>query len=176
MIDIFDIISEQKNVRIHIKGKVYENGLLYDIEYINELVSFIIENENDVEFKKFNIEEEKDGPGRLTVNRFGMYGGYEYHSYKAIEFDIDVWITNKLNKKIDNHLQDFIDCFTVGAIVCPNTIVGQGSLSFDSHEEYLSTRAYHDADGDAVFAAEFRPTDMSNMFRNCNNLDLSLLD
>lgn len=37
---------------------------------------------------------------------------------------------------------------------------------------------YHsyDADGDAVFAAEFRPTDMSGMFRNCNNLDLSRLD
>ena len=176
MIDIFDIISEQKNVRIHIKGKVYENGLLYDIEYINELVSLILENENDVAFKKFNIEEEKDGPGRLTANRFGMYGGYDYHSYKNIEFDIDVWITNKLNKKIDNHLQDFIDCFTVGAIVCPNTIVGQGSLSFDSHEEYLGALPNYDIDGDAVFAAEFRPTDMSNMFRNCNNLDLSLLD
>ena len=34
----------------------------------------------------------------------------------------------------------------------------------------------YDADGDAVFAAEFRPTDMSGMFRNCNNLDLSRLD
>jgi hypothetical protein len=34
----------------------------------------------------------------------------------------------------------------------------------------------YDADGDAVFAAEFRPTDMSNMFRNCNHFDLSRLD
>ena len=176
MIDIFDIINDQKNVRIHIKGKVYENGLLYDIEYINELINLITENENDVEFKKFNIEEEQDGPGRLVANRFGMYGGYDYHSYKTIEFDIDVYITNQLNKKIDNHLQDFIDCFTVGAIVCHNTIAGQGSLSFDYHEEYLSTGANHDADGDAIFAAEFRPTDFSGMFRNCNNLDLSLLD
>ena len=39
----------------------------------------------------------------------------------------------------------------------------------------IDYRSY-DADGDAVFAAEFRPTDMSGMFRNCNNLDLSLLD
>lgn len=179
MIDIFDIISEQKDVRIHIKGKVYESGLLYDIEYINELINLIIENENDVAFKKFNIEEEKDGPGRLTANRFGMYGGYEYHSYKAIEFDIDVYITNKLNKKIDNHLQDFIDFFTVGAIVYPNNIIsGQRdlSLSFDSHEEYLSTWPNYDIDGDTIFAAEFRPTDFSGMFRNCNNLDLSRLD
>ena len=37
------------------------------------------------------------------------------------------------------------------------------------HREY-------DADGDAVFAAEFRPTDFSGMFRNCNNFDLSRLD
>ena len=33
----------------------------------------------------------------------------------------------------------------------------------------------YDADGDAVFAAEFRPTDMSNMFRNAS-IDLSRLD
>ena len=39
----------------------------------------------------------------------------------------------------------------------------------------IDYRSY-DADGDAVFAAEFRPTDMSGMFRNCNNLDLSRLD
>ena len=34
----------------------------------------------------------------------------------------------------------------------------------------------YDADGDAVFAAEFRPTDFSGMFRNCSNIDLSRLD
>lgn len=39
----------------------------------------------------------------------------------------------------------------------------------------IDYRSY-DADGDAVFAAEFRPTDFSGMFRNCNNLDLSRLD
>ena len=39
----------------------------------------------------------------------------------------------------------------------------------------IDYRSY-DADGDAVFAAEFRPTDMSGMFRNCNNFDLSRLD
>jgi hypothetical protein len=41
----------------------------------------------------------------------------------------------------------------------------------------IDYRSY-DADGDAVFAAEFRPTDtdFSGMFRNCNNFDLSRLD
>jgi hypothetical protein len=34
----------------------------------------------------------------------------------------------------------------------------------------------HDADGDAAYAAEFRPTDFSNMFRNCRYFDLSRLD
>ena len=38
----------------------------------------------------------------------------------------------------------------------------------------IGYRSY-DADGDAVFAAEFRPTDMSNMFRNAS-IDLSRLD
>ena len=183
MIDIFDIIAGQKDVRIHIKGKVYEEGLFYDTAYINEFINLIMDNENDVEFKTFNIKEE-DAPGRLTLNRFGLYGeGYEYRSYKNIEFDIDVYITNKLNKKIDNHLQDFIDLYTVGTIVCPNTITGRGILSSDPHEEYLSIGTNYDADGD-VFAAEFMPTelsyttptDFSNMFRSCSNFDLSLLD
>lgn len=39
----------------------------------------------------------------------------------------------------------------------------------------IDYRSY-DADGDAVFAAEFRPTDFSGMFMNCNNIDLSRLD
>ena len=39
----------------------------------------------------------------------------------------------------------------------------------------IDYRSY-DADGDAVFAAEFRPTDFSGMFANCNNIDLSRLD
>lgn len=38
----------------------------------------------------------------------------------------------------------------------------------------IDYRSY-DADGDAVFAAEFRPTDMSNMFRNAS-IDFSRLD
>jgi hypothetical protein len=33
-----------------------------------------------------------------------------------------------------------------------------------------------DADGDAIYASSFTPTDMSNMFRNCSNFDLSRLD
>ena len=175
MIDIFDIIADQKNVRIRIKGKVYEEGLFYDVEYMNEFINLIMANENDVQFKKFNIEEE-DVPGRLTVNRFGIYGeGYQYRSYKTMEFDIDIYITNKLNKKIDSYLQDFIDLYTVGTVVCPNTITGHGTISSDPHEEYLSVGINHDADGD-VSAIGSMPTDFSNMFRNCSNLDLSLLD
>lgn len=173
VIDIFDIIANQKDVRIHIKGEVHEDGLLYDIEYINELINLIIKNENDVEFKKFNIKE-KSEPERLTADRFGIYGGHQYRLYKVIEFDIDVWITNKLNKKIDNHLQDFIDYFTVGAIICPNTIVGQGTLSFDFHEEYSSTWVNHDADGD-VFAATFSPSELLDEFFS-HSLNGSLLD
>ena len=48
-------------------------------------------------------------------------------------------------------------------------------LSIIDGRPVIDYRSY-DADGDAVFAAEFRPTDFSGMFRNCNNLDLSRLD
>ena len=171
MIDIFDIIANQKNVRIHIKGEVSEKGLLYDTEYINELINLLTEHSKSVEFKQFNVEEKNDAE-QITMNRFGIYGGFQI--YKTISFDIDAYITNELNKKIDNHLQDFIDYFTVGAIVYPNTVVGYDNLSFDFHEEYLSTWTNYDIDGD-VLAAEFIPTDMSNMFRNVS-IDLSRLD
>jgi signal transduction histidine kinase len=152
--------------------KEYVEKIVFNTQRLSSLTGSIlllskIENQSIVSNKvNFDLDEQ------IRKSLLILESAWEQ---KNIEFDIDVYITNKLNKKIDNHLQDFIDCFTVGAIVYPNTIVGQGSLSFDSHEEYLSTGANHDADGD-VYAAEFTPTDFSNMFRNCSNLDLSLLD
>ena len=52
--------------------------------------------------------------------------------------------------------------------------IGNRLLVIDNRP-VIDYRSY-DADGDAVFAAEFRPTDFSGMFRNCNNIDLSRLD
>jgi hypothetical protein len=51
-----------------------------------------------------------------------------------------------------------------------------GNILFAIDDRPVIGYRSYDADGDAVFAAEFRPTDFSGMFRNCNNIDLSRLD
>ena len=53
---------------------------------------------------------------------------------------------------------------------------GIGNRLFDIGGRPVIEYRNYDADGDAVFAADFRPTDFSGMFRNCSNLDLSRLD
>ena len=209
MIDIFDIISNQKAVRINIKGEVSSDGLFFDVEYINELANLLLDNQQDVDFKIFDIKEYRDSEP-IHIERFGIHeSAYQYErAISNIEFHIDVCITNRLNKKIDESMQDFINFFTKGAVVYKQDRTAE-LFTIDYREEYMSRPvvsaridasplpldygfdAYeydwgigshpaldrtHDADGDAVFAAEFRPTDFSNMFRNCSNIDLSLLD
>lgn len=139
MIDIFDIMDNQKVVHINIEGEVSSDGLFFDIEYINELTSLLLDNQKDVEFKIFDVKEYKDSEP-LHIDRFGMYGaGFQYErAISNIEFRIDVYITNSLNRKIDESMQDFIDFFTKGAIryvtnKMPNV------LTIDSHEEYMSS-------------------------------------
>lgn len=209
MIDIFDIIENQKTIHIDIEGEVSSDGLFYDLEYINELSNLLLDNQQDVEFKIFNVKEYRDSEP-LQIDRFGMYGaGYQYKSnVSCIEFRIDVYITNRLNRKIDESMQDFIDFFTKGAISYKQDKSVE-LFTIDSREEYMSRPVEsarvnvspldygfnvfefendwgigshpaldrgHDADGDAIYAAEFRPIDFSNMFRNCSNIDLSSLD
>lgn len=196
MIDIFDIIDGQKAVRINIEGEVSSDGLFFDIEYINELSSLLLDNQKDVDFKIFDVKEYRDSEP-LRIDRFGIYGGFQYESaISNIEFRIDVYITNRLNRKIDESMQDFIDFFTKGAISYKQDKSVE-LFSIDSREEYMSRPVEsarinvspldygfndfeydwgigshptldreHDADGDAVYAAEFRPTDISNMFRD----------
>jgi hypothetical protein len=225
-------MENQKVVHINIEGEVSSDGLFFDIEYINELTSLLLDNQKDVDFKIFDVKEYKDSEP-LRLDRFGMYGsGFSYETtISNIEFRIDVYITNKLNRKIDESMQDFIDFFTKGAIRYDKKSnrmddllqrfvdysTGANTFTVDAREEYMSSpldevrsnisaldymysweednnewgfgshpqlRNY-DADGDAIYAAdfsrpvsaaEFRPTDFSNMFRNCSNIDLSLLD
>lgn len=207
MIDIFDIIDGQKVVRINIEGEVSSDGLFFDIEYINELTSLLLDNQKDVDFKIFDVKEYKDSEP-LHIDRFGIYGSaYQLERpVSNIEFRIDVRITNRLNRKIDESIQDFINFFTKGAISYKQEKSAE-LFMIDSREEYMSRPVVsaridvspldygfndfeydwgigshpaldrtHDADGDAVFAAEFRPTDFSDMFRNCNDIDLSSLD
>lgn len=139
MIDIFDIIGNQKTVHINIKGEVSSDGLFFDIEYINELTNLLLDNQQDVDFKIFDIKEYKDAEP-IHIDRFGTYGStYQYErTISNIEFHIDVHITNRLNKKIDESMQDFIDFFTKGAIVYnPNRTLP--SFMVDAHEDYMSS-------------------------------------
>lgn len=139
MIDIFDIIDNQKVVHINMEGEVSSDGLFFDIEYINELTSLLLDNQKDVDFKIFNVKEYKDSEP-LRIDRFGMYGtGFQYErTISNIEFRIDAYITNRLNRKIDESMQDFIDFFTKGAIVY-NTNKKLPSFMVDAHEDYMSS-------------------------------------
>jgi len=155
MIDIFDIIDNQKVVHINIEGEVSSDGLFFDIEYINELTSLLLDNQKDVDFIMFDVKEYKDSEP-LRIDRFGMlYGGFQYESaISNIEFHIDVFITNRLNRKIDESMQDFIDFFTKGAIVYNNKkynrmddlaqgfvdyATGSNTFTVDAQEEYMSS-------------------------------------
>lgn len=186
MIDIFDIMDNQKVVHINIEGEVSSDGLFFDIEYINELTSLLLDNQQDVEFKIFDVKEYKDSEP-LRIDRFGMYGSaYQLETTTSnIEFRIDVYITNRLNRKIDGSMQDFIDFFTKGAISYKQDKSVE-LFMIDSREEYMSRPiedarinvspldymhsweedynewsgigSYpHDADGDAIYAADSRP-------------------
>lgn len=140
MIDIFDIMDNQKVVRINIEGEVSSDGLFFDIEYINELTSLLLDNQQDVDFKIFDVKEYKDSEP-THIDRFGIYGsGFQHErAISNIEFHIDVRITNKLNRKIDESMQDFIDFFTKGAIIYNNKkYIGNNTFTVDAREEYMS--------------------------------------
>ncbi len=136
MRDIFDIIDNQKSVHINIEGEISTDSVLFDIEYINDLVSIILDNQKDVDFKTFDVKEYKDTDP--ISDRYGIYGTAYERRVQAIEFDIDVIITNRLYNRFDESLIDFIDFYTKGSIVYSNK--KNVTYSFDPHEEYMSSR------------------------------------
>jgi hypothetical protein len=105
----------------------------------------------------------------------------DYYTPGTIKYD---------NKHTSDSMIDTLEEYMSGRIVpdpepVSSTIIWDESSSMDGDignrllvidgRPVIDYRSY-DADGDAVFAAEFRPTDFSGMFRNCNNIDLSRLD
>lgn len=105
----------------------------------------------------------------------------DYYTPGTIKYD---------NKHTSDSMVDRLEEYMSGRIVpdpepVSSTIIWDEFSSMDDDignrlliidgRPVIDYRSY-DADGDAVFAAEFRPTDFSGMFRNCNNLDLSRLD
>lgn len=105
----------------------------------------------------------------------------DYYTPGTIKYD---------NKHTSDSMIDILEEYMSGRIV-PDPEPVSSTIIWDelsSMDEDIGNRLFdidgrpvigyrsYDADGDAVFAAEFRPTDMSGMFRNCNNFDLSRLD
>ena len=105
----------------------------------------------------------------------------DYYTPGTIKYD---------NKHTSDSMVDRLEEYMSGRIVpdpepVSSTIIWDEFSSMDGDignrllviddRPVIDYRSY-DADGDAVFAAEFRPTDFSGMFRNCNNFDLSRLD
>lgn len=158
MRDIFDIIDNQKSVHINIEGEISTDSVLFDIEYINYLVSIILDNQKDVDFKTFDVKEYKDT--EPITDRFGMYGVAYDNKIQAIEFNIDVVITNRLYNRFDESLIDFIDFYTKGSITYSNK--KYMTHSFDPHEEYMSSR--------------LRPVESSGVFVSALDYETTTLD
>lgn len=104
-----------------------------------------------------------------------------YYTEGSVKYD---------NKYVSDSMIDRLEEYMSGRIVPDPESVSSNIIwdEFSSMDGDIGNRLFdiggrpvidyrsYDADGDAVFAAEFRPTDMSGMFMNCNNLDLSRLD
>ena len=199
MKDIFDIIQNIKNHHIKIKGEISEHTLTYDMDTVNDFISILLDNKDHMDTTRFEVcETDKD-----TVDR-GIYAPIYNIEYKAIVFDIDIHIDDYLYHEIEDY-DDFIDYYTVGSVRYDNRHISErmidsleeymsGRISdpmyfemeyntnwnvtdelFNIESRPVVGHREYDADGDAVFAAEFRPTDMSNMFRNAS-IDFSRLD
>lgn len=131
MRDIFDILENRKDIHINIKGEVLSCGLLFSVEYIDELTSLLLDNQQEVVFNTFNVKESRDSGTFVSLSSEAVD--------RSISFHIDVYITNKLYRKIDEAMQDFIDYYTVGAIKCHN-VTNIGSIVVDNnyYEEFRS--------------------------------------
>jgi hypothetical protein len=200
MKDIFDIMQNIKNHHIKIKGEISEHTLTYDMDTVNDFISMLLDNKDHMDTTRFEVRE----TNKDTVDR-GIYTPIYNIEYKAIIFDIDIHIDDYLYHEIEDY-DDFIDYYTVGSVRYDNQHISErmidsleeymsGRISdpmyfemeyntnwvmmdelFNIESRPVVGHREYDADGDAVFAAEFRPTDFSGMFRNCNNFDLSRLD
>ena len=117
---------------------------------------------------------------------------YLYHEIEDYDDFIDYYTVGSVrydDRHISERMIDSLEEYMSGRIIedispVSSTIIWDEFSSMDGDignrllvidgRPVIDYRSY-DADGDAVFAAEFRPTDMSNMFRNAS-IDFSRLD
>lgn len=114
MIDLFDILKNQKNNRINIKGIVSEySALPFTVGDINEIVSLLINNDKSVEIMSFKVTQEKP---KRDIGTIGLHGSSYEWDIETVSFDIDVKVTTELYNTIYTEFEDFIDYFTPGNI------------------------------------------------------------
>lgn len=206
MKDIFEIIEYRKDKHIQIKGEISEYSLAYDIDTLDNFYSILLDNTDHMDVTTFNINDNSHSTDinvyGITISaQSSTYRSIEFD----IDIYVDNYLWRELtdfedfiyyytegsvkynNKHISDSMIDRLEEYMSGRIipdpesVSSNIIWDELSLMDRPLVDELfnigsrPVRSY-DADGDAVFAAEFRPTDMSGMFMNCNNLDLSRLD
>ena len=206
MKDIFDIIETRKDKHIKIKGEIFEYSLVYDIDTLDNFYNILLDNTDHMDVTTFNINENNDSIEMsihdITIwAQSSTYKSIEFD----IDIYVDNYLWRKLsdfedfiyyytegaikydNKHTSNLMIDELEEYMSRRIV-PDPEPVSSTIFWDelsSMDRPLVNELFdigsrpvrsYDADGDAVFAAEFRPTDFSGMFRNCNNIDLSRLD
>lgn len=205
MKDIFDIIENRKDKHIKIKGEISEYSLAYEMNTINDFYSILLDNTDHMDVITFNINENNAYTDinvyDITISaQSSMYESIEFD----IDIYVDNYLWRKLsdfedfiyyytegaikydNKYTSDSMIDRLEEYMSGRIVPDPESVSSNIIwdEFSSIDRSLVDELFninsrpirsYDADGDAVFAAEFGPTDMSNMFRNAS-IDLSRLD
>lgn len=206
MRDIFDIIEKRKDKHIKIKGEISEYCLTYDIDTINNFYSILLDNTDHIDVTTFNINEnntftDMNVYGITIPAQRSAYKSIEFdidiyvdnHLWEELaDFEdfIDYYTEGTIkydNKHISNSMIDELEEYMSRRIVedpepVSSTVIWDelSSMDWSSIDELFNINSRpilsrnHDADGDVVF--DSRPTDMSNMFRNCSYFDLSRLD
>lgn len=206
MKDIFDIIENRKDKHIKIKGEISEYTLTYAIDVLDSFYNILLDNTDHMDVTTFNVNDSNYSTDinvyGITVSaQSSTYRSIEFD----IDIYVDNYLWRELtdfedfiyyytegsikydNKYASDSMVDRLEEYMSGRIIedfepVSSTIIWDELSSIDRYtvDELFDMGSRlvrdHDADGDAVFAAEFGPTDMSNMFRNCNHFDLSRLD
>ena len=203
---IFDIIENRKDKHIKIKGEISEYSLVYEMNTINDFYLILLDNTDHMDVTTFNINENNAytdinvyditiSAQRSTYSSIEFdidiyVDNYLWRELSDFEDFIDYYTPGAIkyeNKHTSNLMIDELEEYMSRRIV-PDPEPVSSTIFWDelsSMDRPLVNELFdigsrpvrsYDADGDAVFAAEFRPTDFSGMFRNCNNIDLSRLD
>lgn len=206
MKDIFDIIETRKDKHIKIKGEISEYSIAYDIDTLNSFYNILLDNTDHMDVTIFNVHENNfptdiNVYGIRISAQDPTYESIEFD----IDIYVDNYLWRELsdfedfiyyytegsikydNKYVSDSMVDRLEEYMSGRIVSyPESVSSNiiwdelSSIDRPTVDELFDIGSRpvrnYDADGDAVFAAEFIPTDFSNMFRNCSHFDFSRLD